>query len=97
MILIVLYYQLQNDYDLTYRSSHCSYYDRAFREKNTYMFQREERALIEDLNKKMPYFVVDTWELVTKFKGTALPAFVAKHYELKLKRKDFAIYQLKKQ
>lgn len=92
-----MYYILQDDFDIIYRSSHCSYYERSFRVKNTYMFQREERALFEDLNKKMPYFIVDTWELVTKFKGTALPEFVAKHYELKLKRKDFTIYQLKKQ
>lgn len=92
-----LYYQLQNDFDLTYRSSHCSYYERAFREKNTFMFQKEEQALLEDLNKKMPYFIVDTWDLVSKFKGTAMPEFVAKHYDLKLKRKDFAVFQLKKQ
>ena len=92
-----LYYELQYDFDLTYRSSQCSYYERAFREKNLYMFKKEEQVLFEDLTKKMPYFIVDTWDLVTKFKGTALPAFVAKHYELKLKRKEFAIFQLKKQ
>lgn len=92
-----LYYELQNDFDLTYRSSQCSYYERAFKEKNTYMFQKEEQVLFEDLHKKMPYFIVDTWDLVTQFKGTKLPAFVDKYYELKLKRKDFAIYQLKKQ
>jgi hypothetical protein len=45
----------------------------------------------------MPYFIVDTWDLVSKFKGTAMPEFVAKYYDLKLKRKDFAVFQLKKQ
>jgi len=91
----VLYYQLRNYYNYSYRSPHSFYLEKSYETNSSIIFKFESRMIYEDIKEKRPYYIIDTDEFLKIYPGMWVSRYVKNNYKLVKKFKGFDIYCLK--
>ena len=87
------YYKLKPFCNPVYRSANFFWYLSTFEFKIDDIFKREEANLMEDLEKKPPFYIVDCEGILEKTKGAKFSNYVQANYVLVNSGYNYKIYQ----
>jgi hypothetical protein len=90
-----LYYVLRNDFSSMIRTSHSFCIQDSFQKKNWPDFNQQEEIFLSDIQKEKTLYIVDTWNLIEKFRGQKFSNYILANYDYQISFAENKVYKRK--
>jgi hypothetical protein len=90
-----LYYVLRGDFSSKIRTSHSFCIQDSFQKKNWADFNQQEEIFLSDIQKEKTLYIVDTWNLIEKFKGQKISNYILANYDYQISFAENKVYKRK--